>query len=190
MFKKIFDLDPKEVEEFIRNKVIEDFKQYGNEVPEDIEFRVLWFPTCDEFYVHEEPKLNTKDYKSWSFRGKEITLPEYFEIQGSHWHFTFQEVYGQMTGETTFVEKVGYIGKTDIKEHLQFIYNKKWVDVIFVNNEWFVQEWEDSEDGDSKEIRKPVPADLLKAIYNLPEPNKGSITVKIGDVDDDDEADE
>ena len=161
MFKKIFDLNPEEVESFIRKDVKGIIERDGNILPEDVKINIVWCVACDEFYVHEEPILKTNDYQTWTFREKEMNLKDYFEIQGRHWHYTFQEIYGRITGETTFVEDVGYIGKTDVERCLGFIYNKEWTEVVRIKGKWFILTWEDDGTDYGKEVKKSVPEDLV-----------------------------
>ena len=73
LFKKIFDLDPKEVEEFVKNRVLETVEDnhYFNKY---YEMDVRWYPTENEFYVHFEPKMETEDYKHYTFKGKIVFI--------------------------------------------------------------------------------------------------------------------
>jgi len=102
-FKKIFNLDPSEVENFLRNKVAAQFvKSKWDEKMEDYFVQVEWMVPNEEFYVHLEPKLHTIDYKKWSFKEKEdISAGEYFSLCKQHWHFSFEEVYDEMKEEQT-----------------------------------------------------------------------------------------
>ena len=100
-FKKIFNLDPGEVEKFLRRKVAAQFvKSNWDEVMKDYFVQVEWMIPNEEFYVNLEPRLHTTDYKKWSFKGKEdISAGEYFELCKHHWHFGFEEVYDMMMEE-------------------------------------------------------------------------------------------
>ena len=106
----------------------------------------------------------------FTFKGREISLDEYLYHQFDHYHYNFYEIYALMTGKTE-IWRVGYGSEEeDIELCYGGIYKKEGVSVIKTkNNEWFLQEWEDSDDEEelAKEIRKPVPEDLLKYVIEL-----------------------
>ena len=159
LFKKIFDLEPESVESFIRNKIknhmLMDNIYLG--IENNCKFIINWCVTVNEFYVYLEPDLKTNDWKTFSFRGNnDVSLHEYFDIIRNHWHFTFQEIYGEMTGETVLVEDVF---NTEYDKMLLFMYNKERVTVGLKGNEWCMLDWDFEKD---VEIKKPVPDDLMK----------------------------
>lgn len=164
VFTKIFDLKPFDVEIFIREQVIEQIKRNCEDDNidwlKDYDLEIKWCVSYNEFYVDLEPKLDTKDYKIFSFKGKEnITAGEYFELKNEHWHFSFQEIYGKMTGETTFISEIGVMGNPDIAEAFSFIYHGTEVHVYYTTKgEWYIPEWDDKS---GKRLKKPVPEDLL-----------------------------
>lgn len=132
MFKKIFDLDPNEVETFIKNLVKERRKWYGPEEYEqwlkDYELEVRWHPTYDEFYVQIEPNITTKDYKHWYFKDDhELTAGEYFELAFDHEHLYFREIYGLMTGETICYSSYGCCNSNH--EGYFFTINKEYISI-------------------------------------------------------------
>lgn len=197
MFKKIFDLDPKEVEKFIieRTKMqfhfdnVEEEKQFWN----DFSLVVNWHPVHNQFYVYTKPILK-HEYKKikfgkkaieqfyylkevddhFTFKGREISLDEYMYHCFDHYHYNFHEIYALMTGETE-IWSVGYGSEDgDIELYYDGLYKKNNICVIKTKtNEWFLQEWDwenyDDEDDESepKEIRKPIPEDLLKYVLDL-----------------------
>lgn len=133
MFKKIFDLDPNEVETFIKGLVKERYKR-GLESEEyeqwlkDYELEVRWHPTCDEFYVQIEPNITTEDYKHWYFHSdKELTAGEYFKLAFGHEHLYFREIYGLMTGKTICYSSYGCVDPNH--EGYFFIINKEYVSI-------------------------------------------------------------
>jgi len=165
-FIKIFDLKPYDVECFIRDLIINQSKrdsENGNiDWLKDYDLEIKWQVPYNEFYVNLEPKLDTKDYKVFSFNGREnITAGEYFELTREHWHFSFQEIYGKMSGETTFVSEIGIWGKSDIARAFSFIYHKAETHVYCTTKgEWYISEWDDKK---KKEIKKSIPEGLLSA---------------------------
>lgn len=165
MFKKIFDLDPKKVEEFIKDEV----KNYYSDKDylKNYEIKINWLVTDDEFYVYLEPKLETKNWKKYSFKGKKnISLSDYFNEISKHLHYDFPAIYGEITGETTFVDKVT-LDPTDKNEKMYiFIYNKEYTTVVKdkATGEWFIEDWDEDSD---KEIRNPVPADLMEEVKKV-----------------------
>lgn len=193
LFKDIFDLDPKEVEDFIieltkKNYHFDNAKeeeQFWN----DFSLIVRWHPANNQFYVYTEPNL-THNYKKikfgrkvvkqfpylketidhFTFKGREISLDEYLYHQFDHYHYNFRKIYALMTGETE-IWSVGYGSEDDdIELYYDGIYKKNGITVIKTKtNEWFLQEWEypDDEEKDPKEIRKSVPEDLLKYVLEL-----------------------
>lgn len=192
LFKNIFELDPKEVEDFIIELTKEQFhfdntkeeEQFWN----DFYLVVRWHPANNEFYVYTEPRLTYEHKKvklgkkiakqfpylkeindHFIFKGREISLDEYLHHQSNHYHYNFREIYALMTGETE-IWRVGYgFEDDDIELYYDGIYKKNYVSVIKTKtNEWYLQEWEHSDDEeDSKEIRKPIPEDLLKYVLEL-----------------------
>ena len=149
MFKKIFDLNPKEVEEFIINLVKEDRKR-GLEPEEyeqwlkDYEIQVRWYPTYNEFYVQIEPNITTEDYKHWYFKDDhELTAGEYFKLAFDHEHYYFGEIYGLMTGNTTCYATYGCVdpGGRRIINKL----NKKYAYIIFnkVEKKCYLEEYDE-----------------------------------------------
>lgn len=171
VFKEIFDLDPKEVEEFIRNQIKNKYKFKTVEEKEqwwkDFTLEVKWYPSCNNFYVYTEPNLEyTNDKpvkitfkgrkqfpysKKWSghhtFKGREITLDEYLYHQFDHYHFNFYEIYGLMTGKTE-VWRVwdNRNGEDEIELSYDGVYNKEYVDIIKIRNGyWHLREWEEGE---------------------------------------------
>ena len=193
MFKKIFDLDAKEVEKFIIELTKEHFRFNNTKEEEqfwnDFSLIVRWHPANNQFYVYTEPNLK-HEYKKinfdkkaveqfpylkkvndhFTFKGREISLDEYLYHQLDHYHYNFYEIYALMTGETE-IWGVGYGSEEDdIELYYNGIYKKEGVTVIKTkNNEWFLLEWKDSDDEEelAKEIRKPVPEDLLKYVIEL-----------------------
>lgn len=191
-FKSIFDLEPKDVENFIIELTKKQFhfdnakeeEQFWN----DFYLIVGWYPANNEFYVYTEPKLSyeckkikfgkkvTKQFphlkeidSHYTFKGREISLDEYLYHQFNHYHYNFHEIYALMTGETE-IWSVGYGSEEDdIELYYYGIYKKNYIDVIKTKtNEWFLQEWEDSDDEKApKEIRNPIPEDLLKYVLKL-----------------------
>ena len=193
LFKNIFDLDPKEVEVFVI-KLTKDQFHFDNKKEEeqfwnDFYLVVRWHPANNQFYVYTEPRL-THEYKKiklgrkvvkqfpylkefndhYIFKGREISLDEYLYHQFDHYHYNFREIYALMTGETE-IWRVCYCSEdSDIELCYDGIYKKNYIDVIKTKtNEWFLQEWEysDDEEEDPKEIRKPLPKDLLKYVLEL-----------------------
>jgi hypothetical protein len=178
MFKKIFDLDPKEVEKFVIEQFKDAWIRNGHKFPKDMIPKVQWCVPEGEFYVFTEPKMDTKDWKKYKFRGKKVTLKKYFDIISDHQHFYFSEIYAQMTGETTFLYKLGLVyadqqerDKSDIDTMYIFYYNKEYTTVCHKKDDtWFIQEWEKGDPDDDAldlEIRKPVPEDLLKEVLKV-----------------------
>ena len=192
VFKNIFDLDPKEVEKFIIELTKEQF--HFDNVKEEEQFWndfyliIRWHPKSNQFYVYTEPRLTHK-YKKvklgkkaikqfpylkeitdhFTFKGREISLDEYLYHRFDHYHYNFYEIYALMTGETE-IWRVSYGSEdNDIELYYDGIYKKNYIDVIKTKtNEWFLQEWEYSDDEeDPKEIRKPLPEDLLKYVLEL-----------------------
>lgn len=152
MVDKIFELDPKEVEKFIRDNILErqdwDLNKYS--------IKIEWCVPQKEFLAYIEPNLDTVDYQTWTFDGKQITLGEYFKFAWNHWHFTFADIYGRMTGETTFVTEITRVPDDGLKR-LQFIYNKEFIDVVVDKDEIYIVEWNKML---HKEVKKPCPEDL------------------------------
>lgn len=193
LFKNIFDLDPEEVEKFIIELTKEHFhfdntkeeEQFWN----DFSLIVRWQPVNNQFYVYTKPNLK-HEYKKikfdkkvveqfpylkgtidhFTFKGREISLDEYIYHRFDHYHYNFHEIYALMTGETE-IWRVGYGSEDDdIELYYDGIYKKNYITVIKTKtNEWFLQEWEysDDEEEDPKEIRKPIPEDLLKYALEL-----------------------
>lgn len=182
MFKKIFDLDPKEVEEFITNLVKENHKRRLE--PEgyeqwlkDYEILVRWYPTCDEFYVQIEPNITTKDYKHWYFHSdKELTAGEYFKLAFDHEHLYFREIYGLMTGETICYASYGCVDPNC--DGYKFILNKKHTYIIFntVEKKWYLEKY-DEETEKSKLIEIVEDTNWIKTCISDYESNRGESTV-------------
>jgi len=193
LFKNIFDLDPKEVEDFVIKLTKEQFR-FDNEKEEeqfwnDFYLVVRWHPANNQFYVYTEPRL-IHEYKKvklgrkavkqfpylkefndhYTFKGREVSLDEYLYHQFDHYHYNFREIYALMTGETE-IWGTGYGSEdSDVELYYYGIYKKNYIDVIKTKtNEWYLQEWEDTDDEeeDPKEIRKPIPKDLLKYVLEL-----------------------
>lgn len=149
MFKKIFDLDPNEVENFIKDLVKERYKR-GLEPVEyeqwlkDYEIEVRWHPTYDEFYVQIEPNITTKDYEHWYFKDDhELTAGEYFKLAFDHEHLYFREIYGLMTGETICYTSYGCVYPNC--DGYIFILNKKYSYIIFnkVEKKWYLEDYDE-----------------------------------------------
>lgn len=169
-FKEIFELDPNEVEAFIKTEFKMKWTRSNCPFPSDMDIKIYWYVTCNEFYVHLEPKLITKNYKTFKFRGKKVSLNDYFNYRFlSHSHFTFEEIYGQMTGKTTFVHEIHLVGEKedcDIKKMISVIYDKKWMTLILVGNQWLEQDFEE-EGEEMVEIRRPLPEHFHCFNYDL-----------------------
>ncbi len=168
LFKKIFDLDLNKVEEFIKKDVLDSYTQYESPLPREcFNIDINWYPTCNEIYVHLEPILDhNKKWTKYYFQGKEISLKEYFEIHFSHWHYTFQEIYGMMTGETVYVEPIGLIDDEEKdKKAYDFMYKGKHVE-IYIYNDGHAKLVEYDYEKD-RDILKEVPEDLMREIVSL-----------------------
>lgn len=162
LFKKIFDLPPEEVEAFIRNRVKNMWGEYDGRY-DDYDIEIKWQVPYNEFYVHLEPRLQTDDYKVFSFKEKEnLSLKDYFDENFTHWHFTFQEIYGLITGETVFngsriccEEDFGNIG-------YDFLYEKEYIYVEYhkPTQAWIVVKW----DEESHMTLEDLPSKLVKFI--------------------------
>lgn len=166
MFKKIFDLDPNEVETFIKDLVKERYKR-GLESEEyeqwlkDYELEVRWHPTCDEFYVQIEPNITTEDYKHWYFHSnKELTAGEYFKLAFGHEHLYFREIYGLMTGKTICYSSYGCVDPNH--EGYFFIINKEYVSIERdkTDNNYYIRTY-DEEKG--KEVFKLIDSVSVEA---------------------------
>lgn len=194
VFKEIFDLDPKEVEEFVKNLTKEKY-YFENEEQEkqwweDFYLEVNWYPTHNNFYVYTEPRLSYESkkkpkynrfakkqfpcIKNWNthytFKGREITLDEYLWHQFDHHHYNFYEIYGLMTGKTEVWSVCFncYNEKDDIEFSYKGVYHKEYVNIIKTKSgEWFLQEWESKEDDENEEKRKSLPKDLLDYVVAL-----------------------
>lgn len=149
MFKKIFDLDPNEVENFIKDLVKERRKR-GLEPEEyeqwlkDYKIEVRWHPTYDEFYVQIEPNITTEDYKHWYFHSdKELTAGEYFKLAFDHEHLYFREIYGLMTGEPICYTSYDCVDPNC--DGYSFILNKKYSYIIFnkIEEKWYLEEYDE-----------------------------------------------
>jgi hypothetical protein len=107
--------------------------------------------------------METEDYKHYTFKGKKVkSVRKYFKISFGHQHFTFQEIYGLMTGETVFCGNLTYIDEPN-KLGYMFVYNKEYVDVAVLldKKKAYVSDWDEKKDC---EIEKPIPADLMEYI--------------------------
>lgn len=160
LFKDIFKLDPVEVEEFIRNKIETNYSSWYKD--EDVTLIVEWCVPFNEFYVYTRPKMVIKENGKTYYKNKKMTLKKYQDVIFNHWHLSFQEVYGEMTGKTIFIEEAT-ICDNSISKALNFIYEKKWTEVCLgKNGKWYISEW-----AGEKETRKEVPEKLMKAIEVL-----------------------
>ena len=167
-FKKIFELDPKDVETFIENRVKEYSKKCikieedYNEWLNDYDIKIYWYPTVSEFYVQIEPKLETKDYKHFYFKSdKELTAGEYFQLAFDHYHYSFGEIYGLMTGNTSCYSK--FKTNTPNQDGYLFIINKEYKTVIhdLSTNKFYLEYWDDEKD---KSILTPIADDSVKEV--------------------------
>lgn len=165
VFTKIFDLKPYDVECFIRDIIINKCKRdcVNGDISwlKDYNLEINWQVPYNAFYVYLDPRLETEDYKVFNFKDlKNITAGEYFNLTNTHWHFSFQEIYGKMTGEIVFIHEIGGYGQGIIKA-LQFMYNKEEVEIFYnEDKEWYIHFFLDEA---KKYIKKPVPEDLLNA---------------------------
>lgn len=97
LFSKIFEFDPYAVECHIREKVLKTLSGKDTDWLKDYDLKIEWCIPYSEFYVHLEPKLETKDYKTFSFKSqKNLTAGEYFKLTYNHWHYDFDEIYEEM----------------------------------------------------------------------------------------------
>lgn len=167
MFRKIFDLDPKEVEAFIINKEQEDRKR-GLEPEEyeqwlkDYEVQVRWHPTYDEFYVQIEPNITTKDYDHWYFKDDhELTAGEYFKLAFDHSHYYFREIYGLMTGEPICYSTYGTCRPNS--DGYFFIIDKKDIRIAYdkVEDKYYYDDWDFV---NQKPFIDPIPEDLIETV--------------------------
>jgi hypothetical protein len=163
LFKKIFDLDPNEVEAFVKNLMVEQIKRNGgdDEYLKDYDIIVRWIVTDNSFYVFLDPKLKTEDYKHFYFNDeKELTAGEYFQLTYTHEHYEFPEVYGLMTGETTFVQIICGIG--DFITDCEYIYKKETIHVAQLKDESYtILKWNEKT---HKDESLPLPEDLQQII--------------------------
>lgn len=182
MFKKIFDLDPKEVEDFITTLVKENHKR-GLKPEEyeqwlkDYEIQVRWHPTYNEFYVQIEPNITTKDYKHWYFKtDKELTAGEYFELAFGHEHYYFGEIYGLMTGYATCYATYGCVDSNC--DGYNFILNKKHAYIIFnkVEKKWYLEKY-DEETEKNKLVEIVGDTNWIKTCISDYENNRGKSAV-------------
>jgi hypothetical protein len=72
LFKKIFELSPEDVEAFIINRVKNMWVNYDGRY-DDYDIEIKWIVPHNEFYVHLEPKLQTKDWQVYSFKDIEAS---------------------------------------------------------------------------------------------------------------------
>lgn len=191
VFTKIFDLDPKEVENFIIELTKENFSFDSEEEEkqwwEDFNLVVRWYPTHNQFYVFTDPNLKheyNKEIKvpeivkkqfpyykptdAFKFKDRDITIEEYLWHQFDHYHYNFREIYALMTGETEIwsVCYDTYDDGDDIEISYYGLYNKNYITVIKTKSgEWFLQKW--IEDGGYIEERKEVPKELLDYVITL-----------------------
>ena len=83
LFKNIFDLDPKEVEDFIIELTKENYhfdntkeeEQFWN----DFSLIVRWHPANNQFYVYTEPNL-THNYKKIKFGRKVVKKDDFYRF--------------------------------------------------------------------------------------------------------------
>ena len=137
MFNKLFELNQEYVEDFIKKEAI---KYIGNPEPNKEQFNIHYYPFNDEIMVNMEP---IKYWKDLAENG--MTLKEYCAITVNHCHFTFQEIYGKLTGKTVYNGSVS-VYDDEINETIKgylFIYNKKEITIIKKNNEWKSIQWMD-----------------------------------------------
>lgn len=163
LFKKIFDLDPIEVEAFVKNLLVEQVKRNGgdDEYLKDYDIIVRWIVTDNSFYVFLDPKLKTKDYEHFYFKDeKELTAGEYFRLTYTHEHYEFPEVYGLMTGKTVFIQPVS--GFENAIAGCEYIYKKETVSVAQLKDESYaLLKWnEKTHNYDSL----PLPEDLQQIV--------------------------
>ena len=168
VFKKIFDLDPEVVEDYIRKDVEAKFAQSDDpESINDFDIRINWHPTCNEFYVFTDPKLDhDKNWEHYYFKGKSLTLDEYLPLTFDHWHYTFQEIYGYITGEIVYNEPIWLVGDTEHdKKAYDFIYQKKHVTVYdYKDGHAAIVEYDDKTESD---VFREVPEDLMQEVIKL-----------------------
>lgn len=167
MFKKIFDLDPKEVENFVRDLVKEQVKRNLDKDDisdwlKDYSIEVRWLPVESEFYVQIEPHLETKDYKRFYFKSdKELTAGEYFKLAFEHYHFYFAEIYGLITGETVCYTDTdtGVPGQ----EGYYFIHKgeRRTVVKVISENKYYILNWDEAT---RKDVLAPLPDSLAKKV--------------------------
>lgn len=174
VFTKIFKLNPYNVECFIRDIIIAKCKRdcANGDISwlEDYNLEIKWEVPYNEFYVFLDPILETEDYKVFNFKDmKNLTAGEYFNLTNEHWHFSFQEIYGKMTGETVFMYESS-VPDQRIMKALHFMYKEEEVDVYYnEDREWYINFFLD----EAKEcIKKPVPEDLLKAAIKIASGNR------------------
>lgn len=164
LFKKIFDLDPNEVEAFVKNLMVEQVKRNGgdDEYLKNYDIIVRWIVTDNSFYVFLDPKLKTEDYKHFYFKDeKELTAGEYFQLTWTHEHYEFPEVYGLMTGETAFVNSVN--GFDDSIAGCEYIYKKELVRVAQLKDRSYVLlKW--NEKIQNNDVL-PLPEDLQQIVW-------------------------
>ena len=151
MFRKIFDLDPKEVEAFIEDLVKKGHKD-GLESFEydqwlkDYQIEVQWHPTYNEFYVQIEPNITTKDYDHWYFKDgeHELTAGQYFKLAFGHEHYCFGEIYGLMTGNTVCYSTYGCIPPNC--DGYNFIINKEYAYIIYnkIEKKYYLEKWDEA----------------------------------------------
>lgn len=164
LFKKIFDLDPNEVEAFVKNLFVEQIKKNGgnDEYLKDYDIVIRWIVTDNSFYVFLDPKLKTEDYKHFYFKDeKELTVGEYFQLTWTHEHYEFPEVYGLMTGETVFVQPVS--GFENAIARCEYIYKKETVSVAHLKDgSYALLEWNEKT---HKYDSLPLPEDLQQIVW-------------------------
>lgn len=156
LFKEIFELDPKDVENFIKEK----YKKY---FAEDETMKIEWCVPYNEFYIQAKPKLqpNSK-YTKYSFRRKKsLSLKDYFDITFKHYHDTFAGIYGEITGKPVVVEEIGQHQEQG-ELLLDCRYNRKYVRVIKLKDDtWYCVDYDEKT---GEEILTAVPDDLLKVV--------------------------
>lgn len=158
MFKKIYDLKVKDVEDFIKTEIIKDY--YNGKLDDNLYLRIIWCPSDkefgDTFYVNTQPIMESGKDQSWQYyKGKKISYEEYQKIVACHWHIDMREVYSLMTGETTL------LNLEECEEYTRYeIAFQKEIKIVIANSkEWYIQKWKDD-----IEIKEEVPKEIMEYI--------------------------